>query len=122
MDKSDVLLGDIRAYLRVLAANSLRPTAARVLDTYEKALVFSKLDGSTPQLRLEDATKVPQATISLWLSKFMEAGIVSPPNEIYRNHRSLFTIQELGINLGTLKKRSGLQSIVEPEGPGAQPA
>lgn len=99
-----------------MAATTLRPTAGRVIDTYEKALLFSKLDGNTRQLRLQEATKVPQPTISVWLGKFTEAGIVSPPDEVYRNYRALFTLQELGINIATLKKRAGSQAP-EPEMP-----
>ncbi len=114
MDKTEALLGDIRAYLKIMAATALRPMAGRVLDTYEKALLFSKLDGNTPQLRLQELTKVPQPTISIWMGKFMEAGIVSPPNDIYRNYRAMFTLQELSISIGTLKRRGGSESIVEP--------
>ncbi len=115
MDKTEAILGDIRSYLRSMAATAKQSVAERVLDTYEKALLFSKLDGNTPQLRLQELTKIPQPTISIWMGKFMEAGIVSPPNEIYRNYRALFTLQELGINIGTLRKRAGSESITEPE-------
>jgi hypothetical protein len=115
MDKTEALLGDVRAYLKIMAATALRPMAGRVLDTYEKALLFSKLDGNTPQLKLQELTKVPQPTISIWMGKFMEAGIVSPPNDIYRNYRAMFTLQELGISIGTLKRRVGSESVPEPE-------
>ncbi len=115
MDKTEALLGDIRGYLRAMAAMAIRPMAGRVLDTYEKALLFSKLDGNTPQLKLQELIKVPQPTISIWMGKFMEAGIVSPPNDIYRNYRAMFTLQELGINIGTLKKRGGSENVTEPE-------
>jgi len=96
-----------------MAAAALRPTVIRVLDTYEKALLFSKLDGNTPQLKLQDLTKIPQPTISQWLTRFAEAGIVSLPNELYRNHRAMFTLQELGINIATLRKRSPSQAPSE---------
>src|SRR6266571_8093205 len=115
MDKTEALLGDIRGYLRAMAAMAIRPMAGRVLDTYEKALLFSKLDGNTPQLRLQELTKVPQPTISIWMGKFMEAGIVSPPNDIYRNYRAMFTLQELGISVATLRRRGGSESVAEPE-------
>ncbi len=115
MDKTEALLGDIRGYVKFMAATALRPMAGRVLDTYEKALLFSKLDGNTPQLKLQELTKVPQPTISIWMGKFMEAGIVSPPNDIYRNYRAMFTLQELGISIGTLKRRGRPESVAEPE-------
>ncbi len=114
MDKTEVLLGDIRGYLRAMAAAALKPMAGRILDTYEKALLFSRLDGNTPQLRLQEITKVPQPTISAWLGKFMEAGIVSPPDEVYRNYRALFTVQELGVNISALKKRISSE-VTQPE-------
>jgi hypothetical protein len=114
MDKTEALLGDIRGYLKIMAAIALRPMAGRVLDTYEKALLFSKLDGNTPQLKLQELTKVPQPTISIWMGKFMEAGIVCPPNDIYRNYRAMFTLQELGISIATLRKRGGSEGVTEP--------
>jgi len=106
MDKTLELLSDIRDYLRITAASSLRSIAAQVIDIYEKAVVFSRLDGNTSQPKLQDITKTPQATISRWVSDFTEAGIVAPPGDAYKNHRALFTLKELGIDIGTLKKRS----------------
>ncbi len=111
MGNTEVLLSDIRAYLRITAAISLRPSAAQVIDIFEKAVVFGKLDGNTSQQKLQDLTKTPQATISRWVNDFTEAGIVAPPDEIYKNHRALFTLRELGIDSSALKKRS---KTVEP--------
>jgi DNA-binding transcriptional ArsR family regulator len=106
MDRTEALLTEMRAYLRVMAASNLRAVeAGRVIDTYEKAVLYSKLDGNTTQLRLQEIVGVPQPTISVWLTRFTEAGIVTPPNEAYRNHRALFTLQELGVNMAALKKR-----------------
>ncbi len=113
MDKTELLLGDIRNYLRIMAATAKQSMAKQVLDIYEKALLFSKLDGNTPQLKLQELTNVPQATISVWMGKFTEAGIVTPPSEANRNYRALFTLQELGINIGTLKKRGSSERVVE---------
>jgi len=113
MDRTEALLSEIRAYLRVIAATDLRPAAGQVLDTYEKALLYSKLDGNTPQLRLSEVIGVPQPTISVWLTRFSEAGIINPPDEIYRNHRALFSLQQLGININSLKKRVSTQ-VNEP--------
>jgi DNA-binding transcriptional ArsR family regulator len=116
MDKNESLLWDVRAYVRIMAAMALRPIAGRVLDAYEKAVLYSKLDGNTAQLRLQEITGVPQPTISVWLSKFTEAGIVAPPDEAYRSYRALFTLQELGINVGLLrKKRAVSEGVSEPE-------
>src|SRR6058998_422450 len=106
MDKTVQLLSDIRAYLRITAASSLRSTAALVIDLYEKAVVFSRLDGNTSQQKLQEITKTPQATISRWVNEFTEAGIVAPPDDAYKNQRALFTLRELGIDIGALKRRS----------------
>jgi DNA-binding transcriptional ArsR family regulator len=105
-DKTLIVLGDIRTYLRITAASALRSSAAQIIDIYEKAVVFGKLDGNTSQQKLQEVTKVPQGTISRWISDFTEAGIVAPPDEIYKNHRALFSLRELGIDSTALKRRS----------------
>ena|SRR3989442_15788884 len=104
-DKTLIVLGDIRTYLRITAANAARSNSAQIIDIYEKAVVFGRLDGNTPQQKLQEITKVPQATISRWISDFTEAGIAAPPDEIYKNHRALFSLRELGIDSAALKKR-----------------
>jgi len=106
MSESDKLLNDIRAYLRISAAAASRLVARATLDIYEKALVYSRLDGKTSQSRIETETKIPQATISVWLAGFVQAGLASPPDQYNPSHRALFTLQELGIELGVLKKRA----------------
>jgi len=123
MEKSDRELSvDIRFYLKAIAASSIRPIAARSIDTYQKALVYSKLDGNTPQLRLAELTGVPQPTISVWISKFAEALLVAPPDEGHKGHRALYTLQELGINMSALVKKKGspemqvqVTATVQPE-------
>jgi hypothetical protein len=100
------ILNDIRTYLRISAAAALRTSAKAVFDTYEKALVFSKLDGKMTQIKIGADTGVPQPTISIWLTGFVQAGLVTPPDQYSNSHRALFTLQELGIELGTLKKRA----------------
>jgi hypothetical protein len=106
MSETERLLNDIRAYLRISAGAASRATAKSVLDTYEKALVYSKLDGKITQTKIEADTKVPQATISDWLTRLVQAGLVAPPDLYNTSHKALFTLQELGIELGTLKKRA----------------
>lgn len=106
MSETERLLNDIRAYLRISAAAASKAIAAKVLDTYEKALVYSKLDGKTSQRKIEADTQVPQKTISNWSTVFVEAGLASPPDSYNQNYRALFTLQELGIELATLKKRA----------------
>ena len=121
MEKSEQqLFIDIRFYLKAIAASSIRPIAGRIIDVYEKALVYSKLDGFTLQLRLAEMTGIPQPTISVWLARFSEALLVAPPDEGHKGHRALYTLQELGINTSSLAKKRGsaeaqVEAIVQPE-------
>jgi hypothetical protein len=105
MTETDSILNEIRIYLRISAAQIMKPIATQTLDSYEKALVFSKLDGTLLQTKIEAETKVPQTTINRWLNLFVSAGLVTPPNEFSPGYKALFTLQELGINLSELKKR-----------------
>jgi hypothetical protein len=106
MSEMEKLLNDIRAYLRISAAAASRMIAKDALNTLEKALIYSKLDGKISQLKIEADTKIPQATISRWLAEFVQAGLVSPPDQYNSSHKALFTLQELGIDIGTLKRRA----------------
>ncbi len=105
MSESDKILNDIRAYLRVTAAAASRPNAAKVIDSSEKADIYARLDGITSQAKLEQTTGVPNQTLSRWLFEFVQEGIASTPNEFYKGYRALFSLQELGINSSSLKKR-----------------
>jgi DNA-binding transcriptional ArsR family regulator len=114
MEKLEKLFVDMPFYLKAMALSSIRPIALRAIDTYEKAHLYSKLDGYTPQLRLSESTGVPQPTISVWLAKFTEALIVAPPDEGHKGYRALYTLQELAINTASLaKKRGSAEAHVE---------
>src|SRR5437867_11546054 len=114
MNDSDRILNDIRAYLRATAAVAARPNGVRVIDTKDKAFVFEELDGNTTQPRMEEVLGVSQPTISRWLAEFVREGLVTPPNEYYKNHKALYTLQELAIDVASLKKRARGQ-MVQPE-------
>jgi hypothetical protein len=114
LSETEKLLNDIRAYLRLSAAVASRTNASSVVDTYEKALVFSKLDGKITQTKIAADTGVPQPTISIWLTGFVQAGLVAPPDQYNSSHRALFTLQELGIELGTLKRRAKSSKPEQP--------
>jgi transposase len=115
VSETEKLLNDIIAYLRISAAATKRAVAKNTLDTYEKALVYNKLDGKTSQAKLEADTKVPKTTIADWLAGYVQAGLASPPNQYNPSHKALFTLQELEIELGMLKKRTkGSKSILQP--------
>ncbi|SRR6266571_5676770 len=109
-DHSEEMVG----YLRAMASVALRPLAEEVLDSYEKALLFTKLDGNTPQLKLQELTRIPQATISRWVNEFTDAGLVATRGKNFRNHQARFTLRELGINIADLKKKAGSDQDVVP--------
>ncbi len=104
-DDIAAILNDIRSYTRIAAAASLRQTAARIFDTYEKALAYTKMDGNTSTYKIADVTTVPQRTVATWADDFVQANLAAPPDEIHSSHKALFTLSELVIDLSTLKKR-----------------
>src|SRR3972149_3650702 len=106
-EKSDAnkILNDIRTYLRIGAAIASKSIASKVLDTQEKTQVYEKLYEGASQPKIEAATGVPQQTVSRWINEFVEAGLVTPPNEYSKNYRAVFTLRELAINTTELEKR-----------------
>lgn len=104
MDDNLRLLNDIRTYLRINAATTSREMATKVLDTKEKAFIYSKLDGKSPQSKLSEMSKIPRKTVSNWCITFVESGLASEPNDYYDNHYALFTLRELRIDVSKLKK------------------
>ena len=106
MSETDKILHDIRTYLRMAASAAAKPTAGSVLNTQEKALVYSKMDGKTSQQKISASTNVPQKTVSNWADEFVEARLAMPPDEYYPSHRALFSLAELGIDLQALKRRA----------------
>ena len=108
---ADKILNDIRIYLRISAAIASRSIASKVLDTQEKAQAYDKLYEGASQARIEAATGVPQPTVSRWINEFVEAGLVTPPNEYSNNYRALFTLRELAINTSELAKRKRKQQV-----------
>jgi hypothetical protein len=101
-----------------------RTNASKFLDTYEKALVYSKMDGIITQVKLEQLSGVPRRTISDWMIVFVESGLAAPPDDYYRNYRALFTPRELSIEIAALKKRhkviSPATQAQEPRGEGSE--
>jgi len=115
MSDTDKLLNDIKTYLRISAAAVSKVVASKVIDAQQKAIVYEKLDGETSQNKIESQTGVPQKTISNWLIEFVEAGLVSSPNEYCKNYKALFTLRELGISLSELKQRKKRQESTQKE-------
>jgi len=113
-DDTNRILNDIRTYLRITALAAARQTAMRVLDSYEKAIVYSKMDGKTSSYKIADATAVPQRTVADWADEFVKSSLASPPNEFYQSHKALFSLSELFIDLTTLKRRRKPDQMQRP--------
>lgn len=105
-EQTNRILSDIRAYIRISAASTLRVSASGIIDIYEKALVYRMLDGKTSQAKIEQTTGVPDSTTGHWLEAFVQGKLASPPDEYNPSHKALFTLEELGIELSALKRRS----------------
>lgn len=105
MSETERLLSELLLYFRMTAASSARTIAPQILDTSEKADVYSRLDGKTAQSKIESATGVQQRTVSNWIGLFISKGLVSAPNPYSNNHKALFTLDELGIDISALKKK-----------------
>jgi hypothetical protein len=99
------LLNDIRTYLRISAATSLRTVASATINSQEKAKVYKKIHGGKSQKKIEAERGIPKQTISRWVNEFVEAGLVSPPNEYSTEYKALFTLRELGIKISDLAQR-----------------
>ncbi len=99
MTETDKILDDIRTYLRITAAAASRAIAKTTIDTLDKAQVYEKLGEGKSQRKIEEETKIAQTTISNWMGKFIEAGLVSSKG------KPLFTLRELGISTTELTTR-----------------
>ena len=108
------LLFEILTYLRASAASATKSRAHEVLDDYSKAMVYKHLDGSKAQAKVAEAAGVSQATVSRYAQDFVEAGLATPPSKFYTNYRALFTLEELGIDSGALKKREQTKAKKPP--------
>ncbi len=106
MSETDRILNDVRDYVRISAVQAVKPIAIKVIDSYEKAQVYGALDGSTLLKKIQEMTKIADSTISDWLAIFVRSQLCTQPNEFYKSHRALFSLQELGIDSSVLKKRA----------------
>lgn len=113
---TDKILNDIRTYLRINAAVALRPVAMALINTQEKAKVYEKLGEGKTQPKIEAETGIPQRTISDWISKLIEAGLVSPPNDYVKTTKALFTLRELGISMTDLAGRKKKEKVDPKKG------
>jgi hypothetical protein len=103
-----LFLDEILFYVRAIAAEYFKEKAQAVINSYEKAQVYSLLDGKHSQCKIEEILNIPQRTISDWVSLFVGNGLVAPPTNYRKFHKALFTLKELGINVSKLSgKRKG---------------
>jgi hypothetical protein len=96
---------DIRSYLRITAAASSKVTALKLFDSWEKSIVYDRMDGKTSTYKLAQAVEVPQRTVATWADDFVRAGLAAPPDEFHPSHRALFALGQLSVDSTSLKKR-----------------
>lgn len=106
------ILNDIRSYIRIFAASASRSLASVIINSYEKAVVYSRLDGKTTQKEIETETGIPKQTINGWVSSFSNAGLVAVSNNHSKNYKALFTLSELEIDVANLKKKRNISAKV----------
>ena len=97
------ILRDIKAYVRIQAAVSLRELAKTIISVREKADVFSRMDGTKTHKELNRLVGVPRKTVTNWVGEFVQNGLAIDVKG--SNDRALFTLRELNINPSALKKR-----------------
>jgi hypothetical protein len=98
------ILRDIRLYVKIQTAISLREEAKKLLDVREKAEVYSRLDGTKTHLELSRLVGIPRKTVTNWVGEFVQSGLAVDVRG--SNDRALFTLEELKISSGLLRKRA----------------
>lgn len=105
-EKGRVLL-ELHAFARTTAATSVSPRAKRVIDNYQKALVYTNLDGARSDYQISDLTGVPRRTVTDWVKEFVKNNLAIGLGEAGKKgrlERALYTLEELDIDLNSLKK------------------
>ena len=105
IDQREDTLYNIAAYLRIIAAGAVKSRAGDVLDKWEKAMAYSKLDGSTSQMKIATSLNVPPRTVANWSDEFVRYNLVAAPSKYNSSHKALFSLDELGIDVASLKKK-----------------
>ena len=97
------VLKEVRAYAHVVAADVLSKKAEEIIDSYDKARVYQSLDGTRSDSIISTLTGVPRRTVTSWVSEFAKCGLATTGK---RFEVALFTLEELGLSLKTMKKKS----------------
>jgi len=116
--RMEQLLFEIATYLRASAASALKGKASQVIDTHRKAITYKNLDGYTTQAKVAKILGVTSMAISYYVQEFVEAGLAMLPSKFYPNHKALFTLEELSIDINQLKKQERAKAkkeIITPE-------
>lgn len=103
--KNEEVIYNMTSYLRIIAAASVKPRASEVLDKWEKAMAYSKMDGNTSQMKIASTLGIPQRTVSNWADDFVRYHLVMAPSKYNSSHKALFSLEELGIEISGLKKQ-----------------
>ena len=107
---------NMTSYLRIIAAASVKSRASEVLDKREKAMAYSKMDGSTSQAKIASTIGVPAKTISNWADDFVRHHLAVAPSKYNSSHKALFSLEDLDIEISGLKKQyqsKNAEQIVE---------
>lgn len=103
--KNEEIVYNMTAYLRIIAADSVKQMASEVIDKWEKAMAYSKMDGNTSQAKIASVMGVPAKTISNWADDFVRYHLVLLPSKYNISHKALFSLEELGVEVSNLKKQ-----------------
>ncbi len=105
--EKDRLLIELHAFARTTAATLVSSRAKKVIDDYQKALVYANLDGAKSDYQISDITGVPRRTVTDWVKAFVENNLAIGLGEAgkkERFERALYTLEELDLDLNSLKK------------------
>jgi predicted HTH transcriptional regulator len=100
-EERDRILLEMCTYARVMAASAVGPRAKKLIDDYQKALVYSNLDGTKTDEEMHTTTGVPRRTITDWVKLFVKNDLAIAEG---KSERGLFSLEELDIDLAALKK------------------
>ena len=109
------LMAENLTYVRSMAAMAAKSTAKIAIDTYEKARVYSMLNGEKTHYGISDDLKIPRETVRNWVGSFLGNGLAAVPNTYSKSNKALYTLDELGINLDSLRSKSKKDSTASNE-------
>jgi hypothetical protein len=97
------LLSEMRTYFRIIAGCMMAPRAKAVINSYEKALTYANLGTTGSDKELAKVVGSPRRTVTSWIDEFVKYGLAEKHGH---TEKALFTLEELDIRLGDLKRSS----------------